>query len=172
MLHPVLSIIIACFLFIFPCHAQKVLQIEKFGSPKTQKFHIGQELTFRLEGTDYFKSAYIEDIRAQDSLVLLGSSFVNVYDISELRFERTWPVAGGKSLFLFGIGWSGFAFLGGTFDDNPDTNYQWSDAGVTLTAIGLGYLLPRIFRFKHVKIGKRKRLRLLDLRFSKPDWED
>jgi len=161
-----------CLLMISPLSAQKVLQIEKYGSPRTEKFYVGQEITFQLEGTDYYRSAYIEDIRVGDSLILLGNSFVNVHDISALRFERGWPMLGSGSLYTFGLAWSGYAFFGTTFDDNPNSAYRRSDAVVTLTAISLGFLIHKLFRYKHTRLGKRKRLRLLDLSFSKPDWED
>lgn len=152
--------------------AQKVLQLEKYGNPKTKKIHIGEVLTYRLAEDDHFTTAYLEDIRVEDGLLQMGEYYVKVDDIAELRYERGWAKAAGPSLFWFGIGWSGFSFLGNTFDGDDTTNYSFQDAGVTLTSLGFSYLIPRIFKYKRIKIGKRKRLRLLDLRFKKEDWED
>ena len=152
--------------------AQKVLQLEKYGSAKTQKIYIGQVLTYRLAEDDHFTTAYLEDIKVEDGLLQMGEYYVKVDDIVELRYERRLARAAGSSLFIFGVGWSGFAFFGTTFDGDPDTQYNLQDATITATALGLSYLIPKLFKYKHIKIGKRKRLRLLDLRFKKEDWED
>ncbi|MCB9265203.1 MAG: hypothetical protein H6558_09280 [Lewinellaceae bacterium] len=167
------------FFFLFPMllasawlHAQKVLQIEKYGNPRAEKIFIGDPVTYQLKGEDIFHDSYIEDIRVEDSLLVLDDRYVNVFDISALRYERTWPRATGISLFWFGIGWSGFAAIGTALDGNDDTKYRWSDAVVSASALSLSFAIPRLFRNKTVKIGKRRRLRLLDLRFKQEPWED
>ncbi|MCG8332057.1 MAG: hypothetical protein MI974_30505 [Chitinophagales bacterium] len=163
------------FIFIVSClslPAQKVLQIEKYGSPKTQKIQIGQYLNYQLKDDDHFSEGYIENILIEDSLLQIGNRYVKLNDIEKLRFNRRWAQASGSSLFWFGIGWSGFAAIGTAVDGDPDTSYQWSDAGVTLTAIGLSFLIPKLFKYKYLKLGNRKRLRLVDLRFAPEDWED
>lgn len=145
--------------------AQKVLQIERYGSPKTQKIYIGDPLYFQLKSDDYFRLAYIEDMRPQDSLLVLADRYVNIYDIAALRYERSWPRAAGYSFFLFGAGWSGIAAIGYATDRNPDTSYRWADAIVTLSSWSLAFALPKLFANKTIKLGDRRRLRLLDLDF-------
>ena len=146
--------------------AQKVLQIEKYGSPKTEKIHIGTVIDYRMEGEDSFREGYIEDIRVEDSLIVFGDRYVNVHDIAELRFKRGWGKAVGTSLMIFGGSWSGFALLGYATDGNPDTSYSATDAAVTAVSAGLGYALAKLVRYRKVRVGRRCRLRLLDLRFS------
>ncbi len=155
-----------------PLAAQKVLQIEKFGSPKTEKIFIGQPISYRLQGEKGFRLAYIEGFRIEDSLIVLGDRYVNVYDIKALRFERNWPRAARSMLFWFGIGWSGFAAIGTATDGNPDSRYRWPDAIVSATSLSLSYAILPIFRYKTIRLGKRHRLRLLDLNFKKEAWED
>ena len=152
--------------------AQKVLQIEKYGKPQAEKMYIGDPITFQLRNEDVFHSSYIEDIRVEDSLLVLSDRYVNVHNITALRIERTWPRATGISLFWFGIGWSGFAAIGTALDGNDDTTYRWSDAIMTATSLSLAFTLPRLFKNKTTKIGKRRRLRLLDLRFKPEPWEN
>jgi len=152
--------------------AQKVLQIEKYGKPQAEKMFIGDLLNYQLKGEDFFHSSYIEDIQVEDSLLVLGDRYVNVYDITALQYERGWPRATGISLFWFGIGWSGLAAIGTAVDGNDDSRYRWSDAIVSAGSIGLSFAIPRLFSNKTIKIGKRRRLRLLDLRFNKQAWED
>ncbi len=152
--------------------AQKVLQIEKYGKPEAEKLFIGDPLNYQIMGEDFFRSSYIEGIQVEDSLLVLDGRYVNVYDIAALQYERSWPRATGISLFWFGIGWSGLAAIGTAVDGNEDSRYRWSDAIVSASSIGLSFAIPRLFSNKTIKIGKRKRLRLLDLRFSKEAWED
>ncbi|MCB0570814.1 MAG: hypothetical protein KDC66_13655 [Phaeodactylibacter sp.] len=151
--------------------AQKVLQVEKFGNPRTTKMYIGDPITYQLRGQEGFHSGYIEDIRMEDSLLVLADRYVKAYDIAALRYDRNWPRATGKSLFWFGAGWSGFAAAGFAFDGDKDTHYRWADAIVTLSSWGLSFAIPRLFEHKNIRMGKRYRLRLLDLRWKLEDWE-
>lgn len=78
--------------------AQKVLQIEKYGKPQAEKMYIGDPITFQLRNEDVFHSSYIEDIRVEDSLLVLSDRYVNVHNITALRIERTWY---GQPAFLY-----------------------------------------------------------------------
>lgn len=151
-----------------PAIGQQVLQIEKYGSPKTEKIYIGEPITYQLKGDERYITAFLEEVRPEDSLLLLGNRYVYVHEISSLRFDRPWAKAAGVSLFWFGIGWSGFAAVGTALDGDPDTSYRWSDAAVTLTSLGLSFVIPRLFRYKTVRLGERRRLRALDLSFGEP----
>lgn len=153
-------------------NAQKVLQVEKYGRPLAEKIYIGDPITYQLRGEDVFHSSFIEGIKVEDSLLVLSDRYVNVYDISALRYERNWPRATGISLFWFGIGWSGLAAIGTAVDGNDDSRYRWSDAIVSAGSLALSFSIPRLFKNKTLKIGKRRRLRLLDLRFAPEPWED
>ncbi|MCO6476127.1 MAG: hypothetical protein J5I94_05860 [Phaeodactylibacter sp.] len=168
----ILLYILPVIIFLSPLSAQKVLQIEKYGKARTEKMYIGDPITYQLRGEDVFRDGYIENIKVKDSLILLSNRYVKVGDISALRYERTWPKATGISLFFFGVGWSGLAAIGTAFDGNDDTRYRWSDAIVSATSLSLSFAIPRLFRNKDVRIGKRRRLRLLDLRFKPEPWED
>ncbi|MCO6486856.1 MAG: hypothetical protein J5I98_00495 [Phaeodactylibacter sp.] len=163
-----LAILSACGLL----HAQKVLQLEKYGRVRTEKMYIGDPITYRLQGEQGFQAGYIEDIRVEEGLLVLSDRYVKVQDISTLRYERGWPRATGISLFWFGLGWSGFAAIGTALDGDDDTRYRWSDAIVSAGSIGLAFVIPPLFKHKDVRMGKRRRLRLLDLRFRKEPWED
>jgi hypothetical protein len=149
--------------FCSPCLAQKVLQIEKYGSPRTKKLFIGQKIEYKLKSGDDWHRDYIEDLLVERKLIALSDRYLKLDDIEAFRYERPLATAAGKSLFWFGLGWSGFAAIGTATDGDPDTRYRWSDAAVTGASLGLAYLIPKTFRYKKEKFGKRKRLRILDL---------
>ncbi len=153
-------------LLCLPLAGQRVLQIEKYGSPKTKKIFIGDEITYRLKNQEDYHTIVIEDILVDQNLLVGKDRYVHVPDINSLRRDVTWARPMGRSLFLFGTGWSGFAFVGTLTDGNPDTQYRWSDAVVTGSAYLLALTLPKLFVYKKTRIGKRRRLRVLDLTFK------
>lgn len=146
-------------------YGQKVLQIEKFGSPKTEKIEMGTLLTYQVNDDDIWSQGYIRDLRIDQNIIEFDDRFVNLDNITALRYERNWPKQIGTQLALFGLAWSGYALIGTLTDGNPDTNYQWSDAAVTGAAAGIGLSLPLFIGDRTVKLGKKRRLRMLDLRF-------
>lgn len=159
-------LIVIALLPALPLSAQKVMQIERYGSPQTEKILIGDIIEYQLEGEDFFRTGYIEDFRVEDNLIQMGDYYLNVDDIAALRFDRRWAKAGGAGLMIFGASWSGFALLGYATDGDPSTNYGTLDALVSLTSVGLGYGISRLFRYKVVRFNDRRWLRLLDLSFK------
>ncbi len=145
---------------------QKFLQIEKSGSLRTQKIPVGEVLTYRFQGDETWYTGEIVRLLPEDSIVLFHNRFVKVGQIQAFRYARRAPASLGKSLFWFGAAWSALAIVGTATDDVgklgvPD--YRWSDAAISGTAIGTSWLLPRLFKYRIVRFGHKKRLRILDL---------
>ncbi len=160
------TLLFFCFL---GCHSslfsQKVLQIERYGKAKTEKIFIGEPLTFQIKelGEPVWYTAVVEDLFVEDSVLLLGPRYIHLKNIEALKYERGWPTLANRTLLTFGLSWSGFAFIGTLTDNDSSTNYRWSDAAVTGTSILLAIALPKLFGTRKVKLGKRKRLRMLNL---------
>lgn len=164
---PFLPFLILPFFFISGhLFAQNVLQIEKYGSAKTKKIFIGEELEYRLKGTDEWRLGVIERLIPEQEIIVFGDRYINMKEIEALRYRRGWAKASRQIFFFFGAGWSGFALIGTATDGNPSTNYQWSDALVTGVSWLTAWLIPKIFKYKTVKLGKRRWLRMLDLSFK------
>ncbi len=144
-------------------HAQKVLQIERLGSARTQKLSIGTVLTYQLHGDPIWYSGEIINLLPEDSIVLFHNRYIKVDKIRAFRWELGWPRSVSRQLLWFGAGWSGFALIGTATDGNPDTHYEWSDAAVTGTSVATSWLLPKLFKYRKMRFGKNRRLRALDL---------
>lgn len=151
---------------------QKVLQVETYGKVKTEKIYIGTPITFQLLGTEVWQNAYIEDLRLEDSLLVMPDRYVKLGQIGALRYNRSWTKPVSTGLLLFGASWSGFAAIGFHTDGDPETSYRPADAIVSLSSIGLSFAIRSLFKHKTIHFGKRKRLRMLDLRFKVENWED
>ncbi|MBL7794556.1 MAG: hypothetical protein JNK77_19640 [Saprospiraceae bacterium] len=159
------AICLLALLCYIPLSAQKVLQIERYGRAKTTKIHLGEELTYRLKGDNVWHTRAMEDLNIEEGLIVMPDRYVKIADIEALRYSRGWPRAVGRQLFWLGAGWSLYGLIGNLADGDPDTNYRLGDAAVTGTAWGLSWLVPRVFKYKKIKMGERRRLRAVDINF-------
>jgi hypothetical protein len=151
---------------VVPASAQKFLQIEKRGRAKTEKIPLNTELTYRILNDDYWYTNTTRDYLVEENLIAFEDRFVNINDITAFQYQREWPTVAKNQIRNFGLGWSALALIGTLTDNDPSTNYQWSDAIITAGCFGLSFSFEPLFRKKTVHFGKSKRLRLVDLRFK------
>jgi hypothetical protein len=145
--------------------AQKYLQIETRGKARTEKFPVGTYLEYQVRGDDFFSQGKLIDLLTESQTLVFEDRYVSVDRIERLRFERPVAKAATYSLYTFGVGWSAFALVGYNTDGDPDTQYSIGDALVTATSLGLGFIIQKAFFQKKVRLGKKKRLRLIDTTF-------
>jgi hypothetical protein len=156
-------------LFPFVLFAQKVLQLEKKGSAKTQKISLDDEITYKLFDDDVWYTATLYDIKPEEDIIVFNNRLVRLEQIAALRFTdtRSWSSAFGKKLYTFAAGWTLFGIA-----DRLIFNQSENRASIPLIAIPAattlvgGWLIQRIFRQRTKKIGNKYRLRLLDLTIS------
>jgi hypothetical protein len=146
------------------CGGQKVLQVERFGKAETKKIYIGEELNYRVKGDKTWYEGTIQDILVDDGIVLFDQRYVRVDEITSLRKRMRWSKPFGRQLYTFAGGWLLFS-AGGTL---VGWEFGWDTVIIAGAAVVTGFLIQKIFRFKKYKIGKRRRLRLLDLTITKP----
>ena len=159
-----LYLVLAFFLLAaLPLHAQKVLQMEKRGKVKTKKFYLGEEIIFRLKGSKAWYNDIMIDIKVEENIIVFSERFVKVSDITMIKKYRRGAKIAEGSLYSFGLSWLGFSLLG-TLDGVPLNDLAWK---VPTSSVGLGFLIRRIFNVKKYRIGKKRKLRVLDLSFNK-----
>lgn len=151
-----------------PLSAQKVLQLETYGKlKKTRKYYIGDEVTYQLKGDDLWYTSVIERILEKEDIIVFKDRFIQLDQIRAIqslhRRERARHFA--TTLNVFGVAWSVFA-LGGSIAVD-DFSYRKGDAITSATALGLGQLIKWIFQSKKYRIGRKYRLRALDLDITK-----
>lgn len=159
------------FLFLFttlPVHAQKVLQIEKRGTIKTKKIYLGEPLTYRLKGSKDWQTETIIDIKVEEELIIFSDHFIKVSDIKTLKSYKNARMANSveKSLYTFAASWLLFS-LGGTLAGEPLNDLTWK---VPVSSTILGWSFKKIFTTRKYRIGKKRRLRVLDLSFKKTNF--
>ena len=158
-------LLLICLLSAQMIQAQKVLQIEKFGNPNSEKIEIGSFLTYQVINDDIWYQGVIRDLRVDQSVIEFDDRYLALDKITAFQYERRWPGQIGTQLALFGAAWSGWALIGTLTDNDPSTNYRWSDAIVTGSSAAIGLSLPIVFGKKTIRFGDRRRLRMLDLNF-------
>jgi len=144
--------------------SQKVLQIEKYGKAKTQKIYLGEQLTFQLRGSKDWYSEILVDLKPKEQILVFTNRYVKVGDIVAIKTYKSARAAKNLqySLYSFAASWA-FYSLGATlFGESLTTDA----AVVPATSLALGWTIRKLFSSKKIRIGKRKKLRALDIGFN------
>jgi len=165
----ILSIVFILSMWVSPqvVDAQVVLYLEVMTEDKPIKYYEGQELMYKSKAfPDDWLKIKIERIMDEEKLILFDGGMLKLDDIIQIRRTRGWATVLGYMLQTFGVAWFGFGgiahFTTDSFDFGVDT------AVIGGTAIISGWLIKKLFRFKKYKIGKKIRLKILDLSWPEP----
>jgi len=154
------------FVSMLPTQAQKVLQMEKRGKIKTKKYYLGEEITFQLKGGSDWYTDVMVDIKVEEEIIVFSERFVKVKDIKTIKSYKNARLVNSaeKGLYSFGTGWLLFSLGGALVTGEPLNDLTWK---VPVASAGLGFLIKKLFYTRKYRIGKRRRLRVLDLSFNK-----
>lgn len=144
-------------------NAQKMLLIERYGKANPKKIYVGETIRYKLEDDDQWYIGVMQDIILEQNLIVLGDRYVAIDKIVKIRYTRNWAKRIGPMFFWFGSGWSVFAAIGTATDGDSSTNYRWSDAIVTGASWLVAWTIPKIFKYKTYTLGKRRKLRPIDI---------
>ena len=148
------------------CHGQYILQLEKFRVTRGEKFYPGQKITFKDKAfPDEWRTETIERIIPSDSLIITEMGMIHINDFTHFRTFNEKVNAISKMLKTFAAAWflyGGLAYIGADFD------FGWDTAIVGGTAFVSGWLLKKLFYKNTYKLGKKHRLRILDISWPEP----
>lgn len=168
----IIYLILFCILgFILPdkASAQIYLQMEKIGSTRSYKFPIGQEITFKLKGRDYFVTEKIKDFRPEKELVITESELFFANQIEELKPADFYHRRGRFFIYpLYALG--GSATVAGVVGTVYERKLR---PGLLLpgpVAFGVAWLLNKWID-RPYKTNKH-RFRVVDLRMTVPTEEN
>ena len=155
-------------LTLFACtrvSAQKVMIFEKVGSAKTERVYEGEQLRFRMEGDKFWQQGKIQEMRPDIQALVINDRYIMLDEIETVHRGSTFGKAAGYSLMTFGVVWTGIGVLGYNTDGDPDSQISGSQLAIGGGALGLGFLINKLFGDKKFKVGKLKRLRIVDTTF-------
>lgn len=164
------AIVFFCF-FSISIYGQVVMQIEKTGSIKKERYYIGDEIEFETANfPGVWQKRIITDIRPDDNVFISNTDMFNLSNV--LRVRRISPTTSVIASVLYSIG--GTSIIGSatayTFGFRPD---NWTLVIIFAVApFGVGWLVSKLFKYKTFRIGPNRRLRALDLTYYPPedDW--
>ncbi len=143
---------------------QKFLQIEKRGSLKVVKYYIGDDINYRLKGDKTWYTGTIQDLIIDENIILFANRYIRMDDVQTLRKRKKWSGSVGRQLYYFAGSWLFFSAAGTLVG----WELRWDTVIIPATAVVVGWLIKKIFKYKKYKIGKKHRLRMLDLNLKKP----
>lgn len=145
--------------------AQKVLLFEKLTSSSSDRMYEGERLKFRLKGDKFYQEGPIREMRPDIQALVINDRFVMLDEIELVNRGKTFGAAAGYGLMTFGAGWSFWSLAGNYTDGDPLTKYESRDLMISLTSIGTGLLINKIFGQRKFKPNKYRRLRVVDTSF-------
>ncbi|MFT6333696.1 MAG: hypothetical protein ACI86M_003045 [Saprospiraceae bacterium] len=147
--------------------AQVVLYMEMMSEEKPIKYYEGQMLSFKsADYPDEWQTIKIDRLIDDEKLVLYDGGIMKLSDIIEVRRTRGWANTMGYMLQTFGVAWFGFGgiahFTTSNFSFGVDT------LAIGATAIASGWIIRKFLKHKKYKVGRRNRLKILDLSWPEP----
>lgn len=148
-------------------HSQVVLYMEIMTEDKPVKYYSGQRLMFKsADFPDDWREITIERILDEEKVILYDGGMLALDDIIAVRRTRAWANTIGYMLQTFGVSW--FAFGGVAHFTTDSFDFGVDSAIIGGTALVSGYLIRKLFKYKNYKIGKKVRLKILDLSWPEP----
>lgn len=139
--------------------SQKYLQIETYNDPKTIKIVQGEKIAYKLKTSDDWFDGKIEKLLVEENTIVFENAFVRLEDITHIMRYRPFANYIGSGLMTFGTAWLVFGSIG--------TLAKGDDFGPAIIigggAIAIGWLMRKLFYKRPIEMGKRYRLRLIDL---------
>lgn len=146
-------------------YAQKYLQIEKRGNPKTEKIKLYEQLTFQLRDNEkIWYTRQILGLDANAQLIDLGDSWLPLSDITRIKLqrERGWVNILGSALQAGGVS---MILTDAWFSARNEPQYSQGGWEFGLINLAVGTGLKMVLAPVYYRMGGRHRLRIVDLTF-------
>jgi hypothetical protein len=145
---------------------QKVLQIEVKNHNETIKFYPGDYITFKTQsGSKEWETKRIVKVMVEEEVIVFDKKFHSLEDFKAIRLHRESFDHFTIQVMKFA---AGLVVIGGIV---TITNLPFAPSIETfIGAAGVfagAWIANRLFRYQKIKLGKRSRLRVLDLSVSK-----
>jgi hypothetical protein len=145
--------------------SQEFLQIETKNDPTTIKFGRGSVLLIKtVSEPEVYRPIQILDFDYTNQAIIYDEGRLALADIKSILQKRAEVNVFSKMLMTFGTVWLGYGLLGGQLGKNETSGY--ADLAIGASSVALGYGMYRAFYKRHIQIGDKYKLRLIDLRMK------
>jgi hypothetical protein len=160
------AMVVLFFLAVTPSIGQVFLQLEVDREVMPLRFTPGDIFVYKSTETgDDWQTRRIERLIVEDQIIVFADSWLNIQDITRVRVRNQPGWVLGKILTTFGSAW--FVF-GGIAHLATDYTFTWRDFTIGAVGVGLGWLITKFASRRTYKLGKKHRLRVVDISFPTP----
>lgn len=160
-----LSTAAICLLSACALHAQVFLQLERFNNPKSLRFEIGDVLEYQLKDyPDSWHKNRILDLQPEEQVIVFEDQFHPVSELELIRLRYPTVKSLGNRFMQFSAVWFLYGGIASVASDGFSIGRNEILVGATMAVSG--FLMRSFFHKKKVRLGKKKRLRVMDLRFD------
>jgi hypothetical protein len=145
---------------------QIILQLEIYRVPQAVKFYPGDRISFKTNDYhDEWRHEVIERLVYSDSLIITNMGMVRINDVIAFRTYNGTVNAFSKMLMTFGTVWLGYGGIAAL-----TANFQFTTGTLAIGggAILSGWLLKKLFYKNTYKLGKKHRVRIIDISWPAP----
>ena len=149
---------------------QKVLQMETRGKIEGMKFYQGDEISIKLNDEKFWRHTYLIDLDFKKDNIEFEFGTAKIAEIQAIKTPQQRFRGKGiqRKLLLSSAGFVLLSPVELIYQEDP--NWGIMIGGASLGVIGM-IMRPIFDIFSKHNIGKRKRLRMLDLSLTDPDGE-
>lgn len=162
-MHKRTAVILINLLFIFPSFAQKVLQLETIGKVESTKIYLGETIFLRtIHYPNYWLKATLEDVLVDAAAIVLSDRIIPIKDITMIKRRRKSKISeAGRGVQYSAIAPVGYELIYGLVEPP----IQWETLAIYSGGTFLLGSLMKLIPPKKYKMGKKYRLRVLNLTF-------
>jgi len=144
---------------------QIMLYLEDMTKVDAIKIYQGSSVWLKTQEIPEWTKYKMERLLDESGVIVHPQGYINIKDITHIRLERYWVTLLGNSLQTFGAAWGVYGLIAAASGLQGVT--LQSVAIGSLVPLAVGYIMKKIWKWKKYKIGKKNRLKILDL--SLPD---
>lgn len=146
-------------------NAQKVMLMEKVGASTSQRIFEGQALKWRMKGDKFWQQGVVTEMREDIQALIIKERFIFLDEIDAIHLGDTFGKIAGYSIMTFGASYTIIGLIGYNTDKDPETQISSGELMVGAGSLAAGFLIKTIFGDKKFRLGKNKRLRIIDISF-------
>ncbi|MBK8701961.1 MAG: hypothetical protein IPN29_21295 [Saprospiraceae bacterium] len=153
-----------CMLTSLSLSAQEYLQIDTYNDPTTKKYHLGEQIVIRTTyNEDWIKITprkFLYDLNT----IVYDDGMLRLDEIAAIRETRPGILALSTAFTTFGGAWLIYGLISKGVDSGSE--FDKNDIIIGAVAVITGIGLRKAFYKRDYVMGKRYKLRLLDLRMN------
>lgn len=147
-------------------NSQIFLQLEFYDNPKSIKYQVGEQLTFKTEESSQWITKRIEKLDYDNQIIIFTSSYQDLTEITQVKRHKKWVKQLGLKLMQFSAAW--FLYGGIAHFAADDFDFGYDTLGIGGGALLTGYVMYKFAGTSTYDVKNKERLRIIDVSWPDP----